>query len=163
MARPKKYPDELIARGVRLALESGRPIAASLGLPSARGVVGIDQRRLVVQTVGGSSPLAHPFAQSQRGIATMHAVAAASANRRRGALGRRRSSSQAYDATHRHDATTISSLSLPPCGTPLPRAFWGAVTSHGRPPSACWPRVPLVDQSDYLVLSAEPSGTSAPG
>jgi len=27
MARPKKYPDELIARGVRLALESGRPIA----------------------------------------------------------------------------------------------------------------------------------------
>ena len=29
MARPEKYPDELIARGVRLALESGRPIAAS--------------------------------------------------------------------------------------------------------------------------------------
>jgi len=28
MARPKKYPDELVARGVRLALESGRPIAA---------------------------------------------------------------------------------------------------------------------------------------
>ncbi len=27
MARPKKYPDELIRRGVRLALESGRPIA----------------------------------------------------------------------------------------------------------------------------------------
>ncbi|HLH65814.1 MAG TPA: transposase [Solirubrobacteraceae bacterium] len=27
MAGPKKYPDELIARGVRLALESGRPIA----------------------------------------------------------------------------------------------------------------------------------------
>jgi transposase len=27
MARPKKYPDELVARGVRLALESGRPIA----------------------------------------------------------------------------------------------------------------------------------------
>jgi transposase len=27
MARPKKYPDELIQRGVRLALESGRPIA----------------------------------------------------------------------------------------------------------------------------------------
>jgi transposase len=35
MARPKKYPDELIARGVRLALESGRPIAhvaADLGI-----------------------------------------------------------------------------------------------------------------------------------
>jgi transposase len=35
MARPKKYPDELVARGVRLALESGRPIAhvaADLGL-----------------------------------------------------------------------------------------------------------------------------------
>ena len=27
MSRPKKYPDELIARGVRLALESGRPVA----------------------------------------------------------------------------------------------------------------------------------------
>ena len=27
MSRPKKYPDELIARGVRLAVESGRPIA----------------------------------------------------------------------------------------------------------------------------------------
>jgi transposase len=27
MSRPKKYPDELIARGVRLALESQRPIA----------------------------------------------------------------------------------------------------------------------------------------
>ena len=28
MARPKKYPDELVRRGVRLALESSRPIAA---------------------------------------------------------------------------------------------------------------------------------------
>ncbi|MBA2638034.1 MAG: transposase [Solirubrobacterales bacterium] len=27
MGRPKKYPDELIERGVRLALESERPIA----------------------------------------------------------------------------------------------------------------------------------------
>jgi len=27
MARPSKYPDELMARGVRLVLESGRPIA----------------------------------------------------------------------------------------------------------------------------------------
>jgi transposase len=27
MARPKKYPDELIERGIRLALESDRPIA----------------------------------------------------------------------------------------------------------------------------------------
>lgn len=35
MSRPKKYPEELIARGVRLALESGRPIAqvaADLGI-----------------------------------------------------------------------------------------------------------------------------------
>jgi transposase len=35
MARPRKYPDELVARGVRLALESGRPIAhiaADLGM-----------------------------------------------------------------------------------------------------------------------------------
>jgi transposase len=35
MARPKKYPAELIARGVRLALESERPIAhiaADLGM-----------------------------------------------------------------------------------------------------------------------------------
>ena len=37
MARSKKYPDELIARGVRLALESERPIAhiaADLGIHS---------------------------------------------------------------------------------------------------------------------------------
>src|SRR4051795_5321570 len=27
MSRPKKYPDELIQRGIRLALESERPIA----------------------------------------------------------------------------------------------------------------------------------------
>jgi transposase len=35
MPRGKKYPDELMARGVRLALESGRPIAqiaADLGV-----------------------------------------------------------------------------------------------------------------------------------
>ena len=35
MARPKKYPDELVQRAVRLALESGRPIArvaADLGI-----------------------------------------------------------------------------------------------------------------------------------
>jgi len=35
MARPKKYPDELVARGIRLALESERPIAhiaADLGM-----------------------------------------------------------------------------------------------------------------------------------
>ena len=35
MPRPKKYPDELIARGVRLAIESGRPVrhvAADLGI-----------------------------------------------------------------------------------------------------------------------------------
>jgi len=35
MGRPKKYPDELIERGVRLALESERPIAhiaADLGM-----------------------------------------------------------------------------------------------------------------------------------
>jgi transposase len=37
MARPKKYPDELIQRGIRLALESERPIAhiaADLGIHS---------------------------------------------------------------------------------------------------------------------------------
>ena len=37
MGRPKKYPDELIQRAVRLVLESGRPIAhvaADLGLPA---------------------------------------------------------------------------------------------------------------------------------
>lgn len=35
MSRPKKYPDELVRRGIRLALESGRPtahIAADLGM-----------------------------------------------------------------------------------------------------------------------------------
>ena len=37
MARPKKYPDELVQRGIRLALESERPIAhiaADLGMHS---------------------------------------------------------------------------------------------------------------------------------
>ena len=37
MARPRKYPDELIERGVRLVFESGRPIAhvaADLGMPA---------------------------------------------------------------------------------------------------------------------------------
>src|SRR5919109_1804430 len=37
MARPRKYPEELLDRGVRLALESGRPIvhvAADLGINS---------------------------------------------------------------------------------------------------------------------------------
>lgn len=35
MPRPRKYPDELIRRGVRLAIESGRParhVAADLGI-----------------------------------------------------------------------------------------------------------------------------------
>jgi transposase len=36
MPRPRKYPQELVDRGVRLAIESGRPVAhvaAELGLP----------------------------------------------------------------------------------------------------------------------------------
>jgi transposase len=32
MAGPKKYPDELVQRGVRLALEGERPIARDLGM-----------------------------------------------------------------------------------------------------------------------------------
>lgn len=41
MARPKKYPDELIQRGIRLALESERPIAhiaADLGMHPERTI-----------------------------------------------------------------------------------------------------------------------------
>lgn len=37
MSRPRKYPQELIDRGVRLVLESGRPIAhiaAEIGVPA---------------------------------------------------------------------------------------------------------------------------------
>ena len=37
MPRPRKYPQELIDRGVRLAIESGRPVAHvanDIGLPS---------------------------------------------------------------------------------------------------------------------------------
>jgi transposase len=37
MPRPRKYPKELVDRGVRLAIESGRPVAhvaAELGLPA---------------------------------------------------------------------------------------------------------------------------------
>jgi transposase len=36
MSRPRKYPEELLVRGVRLVLESGRPIshvARDIGLP----------------------------------------------------------------------------------------------------------------------------------
>ncbi len=36
MPRPRKYPEELLARGVRLVLESGRPVshvARDIGLP----------------------------------------------------------------------------------------------------------------------------------
>ena len=37
MPRPRKYPEELVERGVRLAIESGRPIshvAKDIGLPA---------------------------------------------------------------------------------------------------------------------------------
>lgn len=37
MPRPRKYPQELVDRGVRLAIESGRPVAhvaVELGLPA---------------------------------------------------------------------------------------------------------------------------------
>jgi transposase len=37
MPQPRKYPQELIDRGVRLAIESGRPVAhvaAEIGLPA---------------------------------------------------------------------------------------------------------------------------------
>ena len=37
MPRPRKYPEELIERGVRLAIESGRPVAhvaRDIGLPA---------------------------------------------------------------------------------------------------------------------------------
>jgi transposase len=37
MSRPRKYPEELIERGIRMVFESGRPVAhvaADLGLPS---------------------------------------------------------------------------------------------------------------------------------
>jgi transposase len=51
MARPKKYPDELVARGVRLALQSARPIArigADLGMPPRRsGSVCVRRRPMV--------------------------------------------------------------------------------------------------------------------
>ena len=47
MPRPKKYPEELMERGVRLALESGRPIAQV-----ARDL-GILWRRCASVCVGG--------------------------------------------------------------------------------------------------------------
>jgi len=37
MSRPRKYPEELIERGIRMVFESGRPVAhvaADLGIPS---------------------------------------------------------------------------------------------------------------------------------
>jgi transposase len=55
MGRPKKYPDELIARGVRLALESQRPIAhvaADLGIHSET----LRKRVRQAQADGGGRP-----------------------------------------------------------------------------------------------------------
>ena len=49
LPRPRKYPEELLERGVRLALESGRPIAhvaADLGIIPRRCVSGCAERRL---------------------------------------------------------------------------------------------------------------------
>jgi len=61
MARPKKYPDELVARGVRLALESGRTIAY---VAADRGVHPETLRRKVGAPVSGRSraraPCAYP-------------------------------------------------------------------------------------------------------
>ena len=61
MARPKKYPDELIARGIRLALESGRPIAhvaADLGsAPAAVWATLLDEGRYLARaTTPARSP-----------------------------------------------------------------------------------------------------------
>jgi hypothetical protein len=36
MPRPRKYPKELVERGVRLALESERPIAQTRGMRSLK-------------------------------------------------------------------------------------------------------------------------------
>jgi hypothetical protein len=44
MARPKKYPDELIARGVRLALERERPITANYPERGARSMTATRSR-----------------------------------------------------------------------------------------------------------------------
>jgi len=55
MSRPKKYPDELIQRGVRLAIDSGRPIAQ---VANDLGVGAETLRRHVrqAQADGGSRP-----------------------------------------------------------------------------------------------------------
>lgn len=48
MSRPRKYPEELLERGVRLALESGRPIvhvARDLGITPKRCVSGCGKPR----------------------------------------------------------------------------------------------------------------------
>lgn len=55
MPRQKKYPDELVQRGVRLAIESGRPItqvARDLGI----GVETLRRHVRQAQADGGSRP-----------------------------------------------------------------------------------------------------------
>ena len=57
MPRARKYPEELIERGVRLAIESGRPVAAvaqDLGVASRRCVSGFVRRRLTVASAGSA-------------------------------------------------------------------------------------------------------------
>ena len=65
MSRPRKYPQELLERGTRLVLESGRPVAQvarDLGVPaeSLRPEIGESD----ISTVCVHSPLSVPGAAS---------------------------------------------------------------------------------------------------
>jgi transposase len=63
MARPRRYPEELIERAVRMALESNRPIAhvaADFGMDGER------LRRYVHQFQAAGGPLPEPSSTAER-------------------------------------------------------------------------------------------------
>ena len=63
MARPRRYPEELIERAVRMALESERPIAsvaADLGMDGER------LRRYVKQAQAAGGPLPEAASTAER-------------------------------------------------------------------------------------------------
>jgi len=63
MSRPRKYPQELIDRGIRMVFESGRPIAhvaADLGLPAEtlrKRVLTQKQRFNLIERHGGKNQI----------------------------------------------------------------------------------------------------------
>jgi transposase-like protein len=103
MPRPRKYPEELIQRGVRLAIESGRPVAhvaKDLGVP-ARGRPRSGAAR-TCRAVAGRAGAVESAAATSRSRQTSLILASRPALNNRGAHVQtsRRSGSSAQPAAH---------------------------------------------------------------